>query len=545
MAWLFGLSLKTLQKHSIRKATFGPYQIGRAQATTGVLNRTSGRHCPKCVANVLATNGAEGLFQRLEWSITCVHACFDHACPLIQLPRSENSHSAYDFASRVLQNRSLVIEASKANKKMKENHFEAYVRQRIHHGTSQDWLSGLDLTYLHRCCITLGASLSGFSTTPISRLPDEEVRALCELGFKHVIRGPSGLRAALKKAHHHDRSRRPSIGADIGSFYHWLHRAHKDPALASLVDTTRKHIFETYPASLEKEIFGQTPRTRQLYTMADVRIRTGLGTTFIKTLLGYLYGLTDDEALKRNDVTSDEFNSLVDFWRSIAKLKEAASLLGVLPDQVKKLQEIHVLKTIKITSTLRYVEREQIGTILHKVSKLPVAGPRTSSVSLLRFCRSNRLAIEKVVQFWLNDKDKRGFYRGDGHGLHQIMLDPEIEITREDTMLHGDLMVPEAARFLKINVHAIRKLRDAGYLPEVRRRNPDTNHLKGFITKTSIQDFKREFVTLGQAAKSLRIPANHLAQRLDEKGFETIDCKSGYVRVYSASDWARIKQLFQ
>jgi hypothetical protein len=125
---------------------------------------------------------------------------------------------------------------------MKETPFEAYVRQRIRHGTSQDWLRGLDLTYLHRCCITLGASLSGLSSAPLGSLPDEEERRLCELGFTHLIKGPSGLRAALEKAYHHDQSKKPSVGADIGLFYRWLHRVHQDPSLAGLVDTTREYI---------------------------------------------------------------------------------------------------------------------------------------------------------------------------------------------------------------------------------------------------------------------------------------------------------------
>jgi hypothetical protein len=147
------------------------------------------------------------------------------------------------------------------------------------------------------------------------------------------------------------------------------------------------------------------------------------------------------------------------------------------------------------------------------------------------------------VEFWLSDETAGDFSRGAGQGLHQILVDPEIVIAREDTLLDDDLTVMEAARFLKINVQAIRKLRDAGNLREVRRRNPDTNHIKGFITKTSIQNFQRKFVTLGQAADDKKMPANHLAQKLDQLGFEAIDCKSGYVRVYSASDWAKIKQL--
>lgn len=542
LSWLLGVPVKSLKDHTICKLTQGRYQIGRTHATIGVLRRTSGRLCPKCVASALDSSGAMGLFHQLEWSVSCVHVCFVHRCPLIQLPSSADSHSAYDFVSRVLQNKSLIIKAAEASATLPDTPFEAYVRELVRQGSKQDWLGELGITHFHRACLTLGATLSRCPSDPLLELPREEARALCDLGFRHLRKGPSGLHYALQKSFHKDRSKRPYVCSDMGPFYRWLHSVHTDPVLSDLVDTTRQHIFETYPASLDKEVFGRKPRRRQLYTMADVRIRTGLGTAFIKTLLGYLCGQTEDEAIKRNDVTAGELKSVMDFWQSIAKLNEAASLLGVLPEQVKKLQKLHVLKTIKITSTLRYVERDQIDCILTKVDKLPPADAGSSSVSLMRFCRSNRLAIERVVQFWLNDENKVGFYRGDGQGLHQIKVNPNLEITREDTILHGDLTVMEAARFLKINVHAVRKLRDAGYLDEIRRRNSDTNHFKGFITKASIQKFQEKFITIGLGAEQLKMLPNLLAQRLDERGFETIDCKSGFVRVYAISEWAKIKQ---
>ncbi|MBT8155165.1 hypothetical protein KMP13_15060 [Epibacterium ulvae] len=239
--------------------------------------------------------------------------------------------------------------AAETSTTMRETSFEAYVRQRIRKGPKQDWLEQLDLTHLHRCCVTLGASLSGYHSVPFLNLPPDEARMLCELGFEHLIKGPSGLCAGLEKSYHKDSSRRPYVSSDMGPFYNWLQDVHTDPALSLLVDTTREHIFETYPASPEKEVFGQRPPKRQLYTMADARIQTGLGTTFLKRLLGHINAETDDVALKRTDVTLEELKSAMSFWHSLAKLGEAASLLGILPEQVKKLRDLGTLKTVKLS----------------------------------------------------------------------------------------------------------------------------------------------------------------------------------------------------
>ena len=536
LAWLSDLPLKTLQNHHIRKLTKGQYQIGCTQGSKGVLRRTSGRLCPKCAVAAMEEKGGTGLFHMLEWSVICVNTCLTHACPLIELPRSENSHRAYDFASRVLEHRHVVVTAAETSTTMQETSFEAYVRQRIRKGAKQDWLEQLDLTHLHRSCMTLGASLSGYGSVPFLNLPRDEGRALCELGFRHLIKGPSGFCAGLEKSYNKERSNRPCAGADMRPFYRWLHDVHTDPALVNLVDTTREHIFKTYPASPEKEVFGQRPPKRQLYTMADARVETGLGTAFIKRLLGYMNADTDAVALKRTDVTSDELKSVISFWQSLANLGEAAALLGILPEQIKKLQDLGALKTVRLTSALRYVERSEIVEILEKVAALPKAGDVSPAVPLRNFCRSNRLPVEKIATICLAEDAPNGFFRGVGCGLHQIMVDPETEFGRDDILLNDDLPAMEAARFLKISVQSIRKLRDAGYLQEIQKRNPDTNHVKRFVTKISIQKFQREFVTLGQAAERQDVRANHLAQKFDRDGIGPIDCQTGFVRVYSIND---------
>lgn len=242
-----------------------------APTLVGEANSQTLRLCPRCAVVALESEGPQGLFHLLEWSVICINTCVIHACPLIQLPRSENSHTAYDFASRVLEHKSVVLVAAETKATMPETPFEAYIRQRIRNGPSKDWLNHLDLTHLHRCCLSLGASLSGHRSVPFLTLPQDEGRRLCELGFKHLIKGPSGLCAALEQSYHKDSSRRPYVSADMGPFYRWLHDVHDDPALLQLVETTRKHIFATYPASPEKEVFGQRPPKQKLYTMADAQ----------------------------------------------------------------------------------------------------------------------------------------------------------------------------------------------------------------------------------------------------------------------------------
>ncbi|WP_066710141.1 hypothetical protein [Celeribacter ethanolicus] len=95
-----------------------------------------------------------------------------------------------------------------------------------------------------------------------------------------------------------------------------------------------------------------------------------------------------------------------------------------------------------------------------------------------------------------------------------------------------DLSLCETASYLKLNVVAVRRLRDGGYLTQIRRRNPDTNFQRFYITKASIKRFEALYITLGQMADLENVAAIHLARRLDWEGIPTISCTSGYVRAY-------------
>ena len=122
-------------------------------------------------------------------------------------------------------------------------------------------------------------------------------------------------------------------------------------------------------------------------------------------------------------------------------------------------------------------------------------------------------------------------------GLNAIEVDWDAICPRKTVRLHQDITLPETARYLKINVAAIRHLRDQGILSEIRKRNPDTNHQKQYISKRSIQAFERSFVTLGQMAAVQKVAPIHLARKLDVEGITPIPCAGALVRVYNKREF--------
>lgn len=203
---------------------------------------------------------------------------------------------------------------------------------------------------------------------------------------------------------------------------------------------------------------------------------------------------------------------------------------------MKGLQNRGVLKTIRISSTLRYLSRVEVMDLIEQVERLPEVLPGKSVAPLNVFCREKGIPLAQVVDLWRKGELVGQICRGDGVGLNAIEVDWDAICPRNTVRLCRDVTLPEAARYLKINVAAIRHLRDQGILSEIRKLNPDTNHQKQYISKRSIQAFERSFVTLGQMAEVQKVAPIHLARKLDVEGIAPIPCAGALVRVYSRKE---------
>ena len=274
------------------------------------------------------------------------------------------------------------------------------------------------------------------------------------------------------------------------------------------------------------------PAEQKWLTMQEATKRSGFGAVFLKKLLGHMEGISEEEAIKRTDVHVDEIHKAQIYWQSLMNLQDAARYLGILRDQVKGLQNRSVLDTIKVTSSLRYLKREQVNRLLIGVLNLPETLEGRSVVPLKDFCREKGVGIARLIELWTCGDLEGQLCRGEGVGLQAIEVSWDALCGVERVELDRDLMLPEVARYLKISIISIRHLRDHGYLSELTKRNPDTNRIKSYISKDSVSKFEQNFVTLGQMAFRQRVTPIHLARALDRDYVQPVYCGKNLVRVY-------------
>ena len=529
---LTSVDLRQLQFRSPIKLKNGRYRVGGAISSVGAFRRTSIRLCPVCTVEALGGPGACAIFQLLEWCVTCLHRCETHGVALCALPPAANSHETYDVVAQVLRHKRMILEAAAHPARLEVSPFEDYIRQRIHDGPQEDWLQPLELVHLHRACLTLGLTISGYEGKRLIDVGRDRERRACVAGFSVLAQGPEALDQALKQLRGRDRDGRAWFSADLGHFHAWLRTVQDVTALDGLISTVRRHVFQSYPVKPDRPVLGALPDKVTYITFDEARSRAGLGVSFLKQLLAHIDGTAPELAYARTEITLTDLQYVMAFWSGFSNLTKAGQRLAIRPEQVKALFQLGVLSHERFGSALRYARCAEITDLLRAVDALPLSQPCSGDLPLTTFCAVRSIGLAPVVAAWRSGELDGQIARGKGAGLQALRLQTDALCDRADRRLDRDLGLGDAARYLRISLTGIRRLRDAGLLRQVRKRNADTNHQHSFISKASIRTFERDHVTLGQLAERSGVAPIHLARRLDRDGIPALETRRGVVRVY-------------
>lgn len=532
LAWLTGHDIERISMWCPQKLGTGRYRVGQTVATSVALRRAQVRVCPCCAVDAFERNGPAGLFQLLEWSVCCLSRCDKHGVGLMALPLARTSHETYDVVAQILLHLPAIRKTAASATQLGQTAFEIYVRERIWTGVQDDWLRGLDLTKLHRACLTFGVVLAGMPQGKLVSLPQHMQRSACDHGFKGLSGGPEGLREHIERLRTTEGTSRPNAATDLGVFYRWLQSAHADPAVVDVADCIREHVFKNYPITHKRDILGKSPEAISCITFDEARKRTGLGVALTKRLLCRVKDLPFGDAKDMTEIKLLDLQSVQDFWNELCNLKHASAMLALQAKQVKDLMRLGVFRTVQFGSALRYLRRSEVEDCLAALDEMTPQSTNIGFVPLKDFCRLKGIPLVKVVAEWRFGHLDGLVRRIKGAGLHQMAISADAMCDRRSVSLTRDLTLRETAAYLRISVISIRKLRDVGLLTQIRKRNPDTNHLRSYICQGSLQEFERRFATLGQVSEHCQVAPIHLARRFDRDGIEPIDQVEGKLRVY-------------
>ncbi|WP_282153913.1 TniQ family protein [Ruegeria atlantica] len=543
LSLLTSVPLNTLDQGAAR--LIGPcrYLVGLSSATNGTLRRATIRICPRCIVEAMEASGPGSAFQLLEWLVLPIGTCAKHGVPLLQLPNAPHAHLTYDVIEQVARHRDLILEAAQVAKTHGRSSFETYLSRRIKNGVCGDWLDSLDLTHLHQAALTLGMTLAMDRGVSRSDLDFDLERAAMSAGFEVLKSGPENLKSELERARRRSSSKRSYFTTDMGEFYTWLKDTEEDPATAELRACVQEFVRENYPLQTGAKVLGTEISAPKLITLERVRELHGVGEVRVRGILAHLRGKNASDLSDMKDVSHEDLAAVLDFWSGLQNIKSTATQLNIHPVQVKSLIRQNVLEAHRFGTSLRYVSSSSVQTLLTQLEGLHVASPARHRLPLAEYCQQSWLPLARVVADWATGRLTGVSRDPDVDGLAGILIDYTETLEKPERVFSGDLSLKDAAARLRISVGSIRRLRDGGYLKQIKARNPDTQHYRCYITEESIQAFAEVYVTLGQMAEHIELAAIHLARALDRREIETIPCNAGFVRAYPKETKGIVREL--
>ena len=117
-------------------------------------------------------------------------------------------------------------------------------------------------------------------------------------------------------------------------------------------------------------------------------------------LLGFIEGIPNEEVLKRTEISAEGTQRVCAFRAKLTTFAEVTKQLGIFPEQLKALQNLGVLTTLKLLSSRRYLFREEVAQLLSDVAALPGSLPGKSTAPLREFCRVRGIRLARVISMW-------------------------------------------------------------------------------------------------------------------------------------------------
>ncbi|MEM9576299.1 MAG: TniQ family protein [Pseudomonadota bacterium] len=545
LAYLSGASFERLELASARFLSPSRYQVGLSSATSGTFRRAITRVCPTCVLDAMERHGEAGPFQNLEWLLLCVTVCRLHQTTLLQLPNADHAHKTYDIVHRTLSHWECLRASCEQAATRAPTLFENYVCDRIWFPAPKSWLSDWDLTDLHHGSLALGMAMNFGASRLVSSLNENEVREATNSGFRILIRGGAALLRTLDAFRQRYSTERPYFSKDMGPFYVWLKEGKDNPRLAKIRKCVEQFILDKYPLQVGKSVLSKQMVQPKYMTLNQVREVHGIGHVRVRSILARIKKQSPAAMARVMDVSHSDLQLVLSFWRSLQNISSAAETLGIRPDQIKALLKLGVLSGCNLGSSLTYVDRSSVQELLAKVEATPVLTKSKHRLSLKAYCQTQHIPLAQVVSLWNAGQLENVYRKGAISGLPSLMIPNLVRRCLPERQYSGDLTLPEAAGHLRIGIKSIRKLGDNGLLHQVAKINSDTQRRKKHISQESIREFEARYVTLGQIAHETGRASIHVARWLDRNQVETIDCESGYVRVYEQAIARDVIQILQ
>lgn len=530
LAALAGADRRELQRYALRTAGPSRFRIGRETGTIATIHRSRTKICIECVAEGMRRHGISGAFRSADWQLVSIRTCERHGIWLTSLPHETYTIDNYDVVRCIERHRTLVDEASDG---AVSTPLEAYLRRRLDGTRPGLWLDAFPLHVVSRLSEMLGARLEFGSMVRAVDLTEEMLHRAGGSGFAAIKDGPAALRLRLEGLQS-DAIRKGGFqhAADLGVFYHWLSASRAPKELRPIQHIVRSFIIGNYPLDPGRAILGQTVHEPKVLSLEHVRKRLEMRPERVVRLLRQA-GLHDTD-LSRG-ISVEKVSQLEAYIRHFVTTTEAASIIGCHPSQLAQLQNAGLLVPRKMEEGVHRLHRHDLDAFVRAVASLPEVTKAGASRTLWKTYNYVKCSIADICSLLLDRRLESACRLPGPPNLSMVLVDPE-EVRRHLIMeAPNDPHAKETARRLRTNQQTLHYLASQGLLKLNRRRHPVTRSIRWYVERCSLEQFEKQFFTVGMLATELGERPGPLSKRLEAHGIRPIYSVPNVSRVYYIS----------
>ncbi len=497
------------------------------------------RCCAECVAGDMKRAGREVArpYIRSWWLIPEIENCPLHNRTLVSLPLLKNA-SVGDIARRVETFIVRQNDVSSLSTDVVDSQLDAYVLRCIRGENQGGFLDHIEAHIAVGFCEHLGSDLVKLSPEPKGGISAREVGyRVASRGHKSIVETMGEIyRRKTEVGNGDGRGKGKGYQALFPSVKSWLKTKIGNPEYEIVLDVVREATARNTPIGPGDNFMGGVKK-RYLHSVESASKEFGIHRKRVRAILTEARIL--EKAAHRN-------NALASFDASLAEpllraaissvpASEAAEMLGVAPQRVKKLSDSGLLPSVEGEMNYRRafvrIKRSDVEDLLSRLEETAQCVTEIGNLLPIAIAaRKTALHVPTLVTMILAGRLKRIFYVGSVCNIGTLLLDHEelmselktggreiVAVTPEQL-----LSLREAEKRLRVCAGTAAALIKHGFLAVVERREHTRGYRLNGIASKSLDQFEASYISSHQLAKVHGTHARIMRAHLESLGIQPI-----------------------
>jgi len=469
--------------------------------------------CPRCILDSSIDRELYFAAPRVFWYLDFVRTCPKHGLLLVPLPERQKGWFPYDFAARLKRSQisrdQLVDLIAPAPNKV-----DQFSIGLLSGDVDRSWLGNSDAYVVSRTSERLGCAVEG--VTSAKYLARSELARLADIGFAVLSDGPDALRATLLDLI--NQRGRSGTRRVFGVFFN-LMDGKMGQKIPSVRNVLREVILENFVVHPGDILLGEPCLKRRFHSLQSAADQTGIHPTKVASVLTAAGLMPRHDDAQFIQIEAEPAEEMLRRLSNAVLTRDALKFLGLPWRHMMSLQDAGLISPINPACGGQYMYcRHELSSLRDAMCQNghDIGLERAGLVPIYKAANQTVCGVAEVVKLLISGRLKKvGLLHG-VPSFDAIRVNPaEVfeALPRYDAVAKAMTRDDLLKQFGVCGATVAFLLRE-GCFDEFRARCPKSRKIRSYVTKTSVDQFSHEYVSLRNLAREQQVSGRVLSHRL-------------------------------